>query len=348
LDEAEGIPEFVYDSIEGMDAGVVVIVLLLANPRTRGSTFHKIRNASYVINFRISTLTHPNVVTGKPLIRGAATRDWVNRRIEKYCDEVTVHNPDEFTFEVPWWPGVIYKPYPEFYWRVLGVAPETTSDDTLCPIGRYEAAKARDVAEEDEPTQANIGMDAARYGNDKGTIYCLWNGAVWRERSISKRDGFAYYVAIKELCEWLAEQEVDNISIRIDAGGGYGGTAADNLRRDEDLIKKFETFQVLEINNGGRPKEVKRFADRVTELYYHAGQRLKYLQLRDAPEELEADLCYRRYAYVLKKGRSVMKLEKKEQFKKRYKRSPDDGDGLAYCLGPRTLFRAGGTERMVY
>lgn len=42
LDEAEGMPEYVWSSIDSMTSGGISIVIMLGNPRTRTSRFHKI------------------------------------------------------------------------------------------------------------------------------------------------------------------------------------------------------------------------------------------------------------------------------------------------------------------
>lgn len=72
--------------------------------------------------FTMSSLEHPNVVEGKEIIPNAVRRDYLLEMLEEYAEVVPVHNPDHHTFEVPWEPGVIYRPMQEFLWRVMDIA----------------------------------------------------------------------------------------------------------------------------------------------------------------------------------------------------------------------------------
>jgi hypothetical protein len=72
LDEAEGIADYVYDAVQSMTSGGLAIVLMLANPRTRSSRFHRTRDGASVVNFRISCLHHPNVLANREIVPGAS------------------------------------------------------------------------------------------------------------------------------------------------------------------------------------------------------------------------------------------------------------------------------------
>lgn len=359
-DEAEGISDVVFNALEGMDTGVVVIVLLLANPRTRSSKFHAIRELPYVVNFRINTLTHPNVVSGRQIIQGAATRDWVFRRLqnEEYCDEVEEHDEDAHTFEVEWLPGKIFRPKAVTFWRILGVAPENLADDTFCPFGRYEAAKHRDPYDGDDPTVARLGMDCARYGADDGTLYVRYAGKLYRSALFSQRRQTEYARRTKSTIQSLVRQGVKDIELRIDAGGGYGSGVADIMLEDGDIQRGIdlttgdtgeketdhpffglESFRIIEVHFNGTPHEEDAFFDRATEIYYHLGEALRVLRLEKPPDKLEADICERAFEWKKKKGVDVKRLVDKEQFKKKVSRSPDDGDGAALSSAPDTIFK---------
>jgi hypothetical protein len=351
LDEAEGIPGFVWDAVESMASGGICIVLVLRNPRTTTCQAHKIRRRENCVTFRISQLEHPNVLENKEVIPGSVRRQYVLDMLQE-CEIVETHNPDDYTFELPWQPGVIYRPSIETLWRVLGIADAKGTDNTFCPPGRYEAAKTREPYEGDDPEEARLGIDCARYGNDKGTIYARHAGRVWKDKEIAQQDGFAYYLGAKEACRKLKEKGVKRVKVRVDAGGGYHSTCVDNLRRDADLKEWFEAFEVYEVHNNGAPYEPDKFADLVTEMYYHTGEALKVLRLDNPSPNLEVDLCERKYHYVIKttgdKTRLDLKqLVSKEQFKGEYGRSPDDGDGLTLAAAPDRLFVSKQTPGLV-
>jgi hypothetical protein len=385
IDEAEGVPKYVYDSIEAMTTGNICLVLVARNPETNTCEAAHIRNRSYTIPFTISCFEHPNVVTGQTQIPDSVDREFIELMCESHCNEATNHNVDERTFELFWKPGTIYKPESEFMWRVYGEVPEYVVGNTFCSYGRYDASKNRTPPINPDLSYANIGMDAARYGNDFGTIYRLYGEVLNKIKSIHKQDGWPYYIAIREECIKLHKLGVEIIDIRIDGGGGYGGTASDNLRKDLDLIELFKPkpigtkfngcscmncgcsswlvtktndvmcrdcdeprkynpgIRVIEVHNGGVPKEPIKYADRITELYDMAAKQLEHVCLGAVPNELKEDLCKRPYSHYSKmvrgQKRVVKKILDKEKFKKEIKRSPDDGDGAVLTLAPSHLFR---------
>ena len=342
MDEAEGIPGFVYDAVRSMLGGGIGLVIMIANPKTDNSTFAKMRDDVEVQNFRISCLNHPNVVNGFEVVPNAISRSYVDSMIEIHTEEVTSHDNDYFTFTVPWRPGKIFLPDNEFLFRVLGVAPRSAAVNTFCPVGRFEAALKRKSPEgvNLEKGQARVGIDVARYGDDVGTIYVHTPGKITRKARIAQKDGFYYYARVLEVIEELKEQGYDDVHVRVDGGGGYGSTVIDNLNANIELQEGFKDFRVWEVhNNAVAPGEESGACyDMVTAMYKHAGEVVQSLVLEGATPQLQTDLTDRRYVYSMKKGVEVKRLESKEKFRSRVKRSPDDGDGFVLALAPDRFF----------
>jgi hypothetical protein len=331
LDEAEGVADFVFDAIRSMTSGGISIVLMLANPRTRSSRFHKIQSEPHVRSFRMSCLQHPNVVQGREIVPGAVRRQYVEEMLAAHCQEIERHEPDNYTFEIPWRPGVIYEPDAEFLFRVLGIAPANISDKTLVPLGRYEAALKRKPVE-NNPHQLRYGVDVARFGNDHGTLYRKYNGAVRRVAKLTKLNTLDYAQTCKaDALKMKRERpEITSLHFRVDGGGGFGGGVIDNLKADSELRQALPDFKVFEIHFNGTPRDEKAFADWITEATADVAESLKTLAVVNPPNELQGDLTEREYEWVNKSGVAVKKLEQKEKFRKRQnpERSPDDGDGF--------------------
>ena len=349
LDEAEGIPRFVFSSIDSMTSGGIAIVLMVANPETRTSEFHKLKSASHVRSMRMSCLHHPNVVAGMELVPGAVRRHYVEMMFELHCEIVPEHLEDEHTFSLEYPvnakglvcpPGTIFQPNAEFLFRVLGIAPKNISDRTLITSGRYEAACKRPAPEEDA-TKARMGVDVSRFGKDYGTLFTRHAGSVWRAAQFWKRRTTDYARVIKEEALKLAEQGATSLHIRVDGGGGFGGGVIDKLIEDMDLIEAFEDFQVLEVHFNASARDTKSYDNLITEMHAQAAETLKGIRIDNPPEALEEDLCERQYDWVNRSGVEVKQLESKKVFRKRTKRSPDDGDGCVLALAPDFLFDSG-------
>lgn len=353
LDEAEGIPAFVFNAVDAMmTGGTVVICLMIANPQTRSSAFHKAGKLPGVARYRLSVLDFPNVVLGAPVVKGGTSREWVNAKIVKHCSTVQTHNEDEHTFEVAWdvprddgtvYPaGTIFLPDAEFMFRVMGIPPKNLTAKTLITPGRYEAAKERAEPADTDPARVRYGVDAARDGDDMATLWRVWCGEARRIGRLPKSKTMDVVGILKEDFARVAAGGATDCQIRVDGGGGYGSGIIDVLEADIEAAALFESFDVYEVQNNENPADTAKYADRITELYDLAGETLTGLRLVDPPIELEADLTERLYEWKTKGGLWVKQLEPKKSFKKRVKRSPDDGDGFVLAAAPDHLFEDNG------
>lgn len=358
IDEAEGVKKYVFDAVNAMTSGGIWIVFMFANPRTRSSEFHQAATRSETVTFHIDSLTHPNVREGRDLIPGAATRDWADSMIDDHCEVVEAENPDHHTFTVPWRPGLVFAPDAEFMFRVLGIAPLNVADNTLVPVGRYLAAKAR-LPESQLPAVARLGVDVARFGKDYGTLYVRHDGRAWRAARFAQVDTTVYAQAIKAELLRLHARGVQNAEVRVDGGGGFGGGVIDQLAADLEILELQRdyrhpfTLRIREVQFGGTPYDEIAYADLVTEMYDDAAEALKSLALTDVPDELEADLCERTYRWANRAGRAVKRLEPKDDrsatsFRRRLGRSPDDGDGFVLAVASDFIFEPRVPTRVIH
>lgn len=339
IDEAEGVADFVFDAIESMTSGGIAIVLMLANPRTRISQFHKQRTRDDVENFRISCIYHPNVLADKEIVPGAVRRQYVTNMLRDHAELVSEEDANQNTFTIPWQDGVIYKPDSEFMFRVLGMAPANLADNTFFTPGGYEAACKAKPSETDDDT-LRIGVDVARYGTDSGTIYVRMNNTIWRHCAIQGQDTNRYRDEIRKLCQSAIKQGAKKLHLRVDAGGGYASGIVDPLKIDMDFYALFErNVIIIEAHNNGSPLDYKSYADLGTEMYAESAETIKGCYIKNPPPLLEADLTERKYKFVNKSGHTVKKLVDKEEFKSKNGRSPDDGDGFCLCAAPDYIFR---------
>lgn len=361
LDEAEGLPPFVFGAVDAMMTGGIVLCIMFANPKTRTSDYHKKGSHKGVAKYRLSVLDHPNVVQGRDVVPGASTRRWVCEKIANLCEPVDEHSDDDFTFTVPyavafkegegaWPPGTIFKPSSEFLFRVMGIAPKNLSTNAIITPGRYEAACNRERVGQ-HPQRATFGVDCARGGADFGTLFVRHDGALWRAAQLFHADTGTYLEAIKKEARKLHSQGVTHLHIRVDGSGGYGAGVVDGCRADLELDRLFNTYddegnpigelKVLEVQFGAGACDETAYADQVTEMYAEAAETLRAVTLINPPAELEDDLTARRYGWKNRSGETVKKLEDKEAFRKRVERSPDDGDGAVLALAPDHIFPEG-------
>jgi hypothetical protein len=81
IDEASGVDDAIFEAIEGNRAGGARVVMFSNGTRNHGEfyeAFHAKR--AYYKTLRVSSEETPNVVTGKNIIPGLATREWVEEK----------------------------------------------------------------------------------------------------------------------------------------------------------------------------------------------------------------------------------------------------------------------------
>lgn len=344
VDEAEGVAAEIFNAIRAMQSGVFVVTLMVANPRSRTSTFHKLKGGVNVQSYRVSSLDAPNVVLGKSVIEGGADREQVLEYLEdpaNPCGVVEKHNENQMTFSIPWYyPERIYRPTNAFMWRILGFAPMDATDNVYCPLGRYRSAAKRDEPVSldemvDRPNYASMGVDVARYGLDNGTIFYYHMGHVHCYATLEKLDTNVYREKIKALASELVELGVTELDIRIDGTGGWHTGVTDPLKIDEAFFDMFEHIRIIEVNFNNIPMEEKRFRDAITEIYYHGSEAIGRIAIHCHTDALERDICERTYKIVTYRHTNVGKLQAKEEFRRLHMNSsPDEGDGLMLAIAP--------------
>lgn len=85
VDEASGVPDEIFEAIEGNRAGGAR-VLLLSNPtRCEGEFFEAFESKSkFYKTIRVSSEESPNVVAGREVIPGLATKAWIDEKKEEW------------------------------------------------------------------------------------------------------------------------------------------------------------------------------------------------------------------------------------------------------------------------
>ncbi|MEO5859165.1 MAG: hypothetical protein ABIR33_09480 [Pyrinomonadaceae bacterium] len=288
FDEATGVATEIWEAAEGVAVGSRDRFLAIGNPTDPTSEFKRKCDSPlwHVIN--LSSEQHPNVLSGREIVRGAVTRDWVDERLQEYGGKDTA----------------LYRA------RVLGLFPEQ-GDDMLISLADVERAQSRWVAPAGVP-QA-LGVDVARFGSDETVeIEFFAGGVIGVPRSTLGQNTMVTAGKIK--ASLALKKAVDD--------AGVGGGVTDRLREQK--------VSVLAYNAGERAVESDRFLNRRAETWWMIREALKKNEISLPPDnKLAADLTNIKFTYT---SRGQIKLESKDDIKKRLGRSPDRGDALAILL----------------
>ena len=219
----------------------------------------------------------------------------------------------------PWWNEGLQKLStklkaidPELWEYVYGGKPRIQGFATILNRILIRQAMERNIENPDGGVQ--VGCDPADMGDDKTEIYIRKGYKIIDHIELRKMDG--EYIA-NEI--WNKIKRDPSIPIKVDTTG-IGTSTRDNLRR---LGAK-----VIPIHFGNAAFKKDQYINLVTEMWFDFKDILPNI---DIPDDLElmSDLSSRKYFYDTKGKQGV---ESKDNFKKRYNRSPDKGDALLLCF----------------
>lgn len=317
VDEAAGVPEDIFEAIEGVLTSEHARLLLLGNPTLIGGTFYNAFRTPGWRTIVISAFDTPNFtafgITEDDIALGA----W-DQKIKG-----PLPNPKLIT---PAWVADKYEKWgpssPAYQARVLGQFP-SEGEDTLIPLAWIEAAMARwEDAEEGEPVE--LGVDVARFGNDKTVIATRCGCKVLPLKVYAKQD------TMETAGATLSEQRTTGATmVKVDVIG-LGSGVVDRLREQD--------CPVTGVNVSEAAVDIEHFANRRSELWWNLRELLNP-NPKANPEpvalppddELLADLSGVKYKIT---SRGQIEVEKKEDMKKRLGRSPDRADAVVLAFAP--------------
>jgi hypothetical protein len=202
--------------------------------------------------------------------------------------------------------------------RVRGVFPRAGSMQFIDGETVEQALRREVVGDVDEPMV--IGVDVARFGDDRSVIYPR-RGRDARSRPPLVLRGVDTMTLAGKVTEVAARYRAD--AIFVDEGGVGGGVV--------DRLRQLGVPHVIGINFAGRPDGWSPegtgplYANKRAEIWGRMKEWLKAGAVVDDPA-LAQDLTGLEYGYDSK---NAIQLERKDDMKKRGLASPDLGDALA-------------------
>lgn len=223
-----------------------------------------------------------------------------------------------------------YLPEPEYRRFVLGDWDVSDDPNQLIKAEWFEAAYENPA----EKGMQSLGIDVARYGNDK-TTFAFWEGNVLVE--FIEIDNYDIHTI-----STLANIEIQKRQINADRVGvdvvGLGAGVADNLKADG--------LRVKDITSGAKPIRIPKgeilggkntsysFKNLRSQMWWYFREMLRLGKIRiDVRNQSLVDDCLAIH-YKMSGDREI-KVESKDDIHKRIGRSTDYGDSAVYGLFAR-------------
>jgi hypothetical protein len=294
IDEASGVDDKIYETIEGALTTADAKLLMCGNP-TRNSgefynAFHKNRSLYWVK--KVACADSPRV-----------TPEYRERLVKKYgedSDVVRVRADGEFPKAEP---------------------------DTFIPLEMVEAATMREI-EPEGPLE--IGVDVARFGDDETVLAARVGLKLIHLEAHTKQDTMTTTGQVVALARDLMQAHgKPRCVVKVD-DDGVGGAVTDRLR--EVVRQEGLHIEVIDCHNGAAPEDKEHYDDWGTESWAHLRGLLQEGEVELInDEDLVGQLSTRKYR-ITSKGK--IKLESKEDMKKRGLRSPDRADAVVLAFAP--------------
>lgn len=295
-DEASGIAEDIYETIEGALTTVGAYQCLCGNPTKNTGTFADSAEKDRALYWFLRVACYESKMVS-PLY-------W-ERLAKKYGKDSDVYRV-----------------------RVEGLPPKA-EPDVLIPIDLVEAAIGRDIEDSDE-TIVEMGVDVARFGNDETVLVGRYG---YRMVRMEYRHGQDTMITVGMLISMAMQMHEEYhpsfVKVKVD-DDGVGGGVVDRAREIVRLKKL--PIQIVSCHNGGKPMDPDQFKNWGTESWCHLKVLLQdgKASLMD-DDDLVGQLSTRKYT-MLSSGQ--MQLWSKGDMKKKAGiTSPDRADAtvLAYA-----------------
>lgn len=173
-----------------------------------------------------------------------------------------------------------------------------------------------------------LGVDPARFGDDRTSICMRQGRKVMWIRSYTKKDTMEVAGIVV-----MAIKETKAAQCAIDVGGLGAGVYDRVQERRKSPEWNGPDCEIVQVNSSESPTDATKYTNKRAEMW---GEIKEWLTAQPAQipdsDELQADLTQIRYSYD---SNNALKMEKKEDMKKRGFRSPDMADalGLTFAKG---------------
>lgn len=301
IDEASGIPEWLWNALVALTTGESARLLALGNPLDPASHFASICEPGSGWNLvHISVLDNPHF-TG-----------------ERVPAEVLEVLPG------PTWEREIARQFGEqsgpYDSRVRGLFPKI-SDDGLIAASWVREAQEREFSIIPEDFPVTFSSDVARSGGDETIIVRLQEG---RARVVHAATGHDLMRTTGEIVSRVRD-EFRSPSVVVDATG-LGSGVVDRLREQNIGVDAF--------NGASRATDAARFENRRAEAFWRLREALRegHLDLDPDDDVLAGQLLALRWKT---NSRGRIQIESKDEMAKRGISSPDRADALAMAVGRR-------------
>lgn len=310
VDEASGVPDVIFEAIEGNRAGGARIVMFGNPTRNEGEFFDAFYSKQGLYKtLTVSSEETPNATQGRIVVPGLASREWLDEKRNEWGEDS-----------------------PMYSIRVKGLH-ALAEEGRIFSIHTITSAEQR-WADTPEAGRLFIGLDpAGESGSGDETVYCARRGL--KQVLLRGHRGLNTEQHLTHLLQYITRLKLPRETpvVVVDREGSIGSSLFGTLRQHAEQHHAFDVVGVRASDRAvRRPMIYDRMRDELAanlEQWFRDGGAI----LEDV--KLEAELHTFEWKQAVN-GR--FKLTPKDQIRKQLGRSPDRYDALALsCWEPLSL-----------
>ena len=336
IDEASGVSDDDYRAIKGNTAGGAKMVGFSNPTRPAGWYYEGLSNGLWH-TIHVSSEESPNVVhPERPPIKGLALPSYIaEQRAE--C-------------------GANYLEHPQYQIRVLGAFP-SSGPRSIIGIGLIEEARKRwnahvelhplagieleercdrrargDDLDDGLFGPLQIGVDPKRFGDDECVIHAVRDRFAYKPHVMPAGDltGDMIAEAVVQVARAHRRplRDLRPTPVKVD-GKSVGAAAVDALRRHEATRRK--EIRVVDVDVSKRAPLEEKYFNLRSQVWFHGADWTKDGGMLPPVPELTQELLVVQYGFD---DKNRLKVEKKDEIRKRLKRSPNKADAFLMAIWP--------------
>lgn len=302
IDEASGVPEEIFEALEGNRAADGTKIVMFSNPTQTSGTFYDAFHTKkrFWYGIHISSEESPNV-TGEMRIPGLAGPAWIAEKVEEWKRGSSI-----------------------FAVRVLGEFPSQGTNTVITlhlvslATNNHDATKAQG--------RLKIGVDVARFGDDDSVIRGVRGHVALRAVTIK---GAEVTEVAGAVLNYVRENRTDASEIplvKVDVIG-VGAGVADILRESDEVeVADINVSESATATDGEGKPTYSKLRD---QLWFGCADWLTEGGTYEPDDHLDQELVAPIYTFD-SQGRR--KVSGKDEIKKIIGRSPDQADALCLAI----------------
>lgn len=328
VDEASGVADPIFDSLEGLMSSGNAHMLLIGNPNRGEGRFWESHQSHILYNpFKISVFDTPNFtyfgITRDDILEGT----WREKINDRPLPRPYLVTPEWAAERMLAWgeDSLLVST------KIDAKFPTGDESDKVVPVAYLDIGD-QEFPDDVKGSHIELGVDVARYGTDETVIAARAGRQALFEKILKQKSTMNIVGAVQEIVKRRLEpHRVAKVKVDVI---GLGAGPVDRLKELQDAGSFPQHIEVVGVNVAGKPRDPKRFVSQRDELWWQFREDLHDGKMSTKNMSPEAINEFAAPTYSLT-SKGQRKVQSKDELRKAGSlgRSPDRADAWLLAFG---------------